>query len=272
MKTVILAGGLGTRLSEETALRPKPMVEIGGRPMLWHVMSIYACYGYREFVVACGYKGEIIKQYFADFFQHHSDWTVDLRSGDRTLVKQTAPDWRVHLRDTGAETLTGGRLLRLRDLLADGTFMVTYGDGVADVDVGALVRFHRAHGRLATVTAVHPPARFGALELDGDRVSTFAEKPQAAAGWINGGFFVFEPAVLDYVDGDAVSLEKDVLERIAADGELMAYRHHGFFQPMDTLREKLLLEELWRSGEAPWAASVLAAHAAAPQPPVPARA
>jgi glucose-1-phosphate cytidylyltransferase len=266
MKTVILAGGLGTRLSEETALRPKPMVEIGGRPMLWHVMSIYAAHGFREFVVACGYKGEIIKQYFADFFQHHSDWTVDLRSGDRTLVKQTAPDWRVHLRDTGADTLTGGRLRRLRDVLSDGAFMVTYGDGVADVDVGALVRFHKAHGRLATVTAVHPPARFGALELDGDQVSSFAEKPQAAAGWINGGFFVFEPALLDYIDDDAVSLEKDVLERVAADGQLMAFRHHGFFQPMDTLREKMALEDLWRSGQAPWDPSLLAAHASAASP------
>jgi glucose-1-phosphate cytidylyltransferase len=270
MKTVILAGGLGTRLSEETSLRPKPMVEIGGRPMLWHVMSIYAAHGFREFVVACGYKGEVIKQYFADFFQHHSDWTVDLRSGDRTLVRQSAPDWRVHLRDTGADTLTGGRLRRLRDVLSDGTFMVTYGDGVADVDVGALVRFHRSHGRLATVTAVHPPARFGALELEGDRVSAFAEKPQVGTGWINGGFFVFEPALLDYVDDDGISLEKDVLERVAADGQLMAFRHHGFFQPMDTLREKLTLEELWRTGQAPWAPSALVANAA--EPPAAARA
>ncbi|MEO6527709.1 MAG: glucose-1-phosphate cytidylyltransferase [Gemmatimonadaceae bacterium] len=261
MKTVILAGGLGTRLSEETSLRPKPMVEIGGRPMLWHVMSIYAAHGFREFVVACGYKGEVIKQYFADFFQHHSDWTVDLRSGDRTLVNQTAPDWRVHLRDTGADTLTGGRLRRLRELLSDGTFMVTYGDGVADVDVTELVRFHKSHGRIATVTAVHPPARFGALEIEGDLVSSFAEKPQAGSGWINGGFFVFEPQILDYVDDDAISLEKDVLERVADDGQLMAFRHHGFFQPMDTLREKQALEELWRSGHAPWSAAALAAHA-----------
>jgi glucose-1-phosphate cytidylyltransferase len=272
MKTVILAGGLGTRLSEETALRPKPMVEIGGRPMLWHVMSIYAAHGFREFVVACGYKGEVIKQYFADFFQHHSDWTVDLRSGDRTLVNQTAPDWRVHLRDTGAETLTGGRIRRLREVLSDGTFMVTYGDGVADVDVAELVRFHKSHGRMATVTAVHPPARFGALELDGDRVSSFAEKPQAGSGWINGGFFVFEPRLLDYIDDDAVSLEKDVLERVADDGQLMAFRHHGFFQPMDTLREKMALEELWRSGHAPWSAAVIAAHAPASQSPISARA
>ncbi|CAN5156179.1 glucose-1-phosphate cytidylyltransferase [soil metagenome] len=252
MRTVLLAGGLGTRLSEETALRPKPMVEIGGRPMLWHIMSIYAAHGFREFVVACGYKGEIIKQYFSDFFQHHSDWTVDLISGQRTLVTQSAPDWRVHLRDTGADTLTGGRLLRLRAMLKDETFMVTYGDGVADVDINALVKFHKSHGRLATVTAVHPPARFGALEMDGDRVTAFAEKPQTDAGWINGGYFVFEPAVLDYITGDDVSLEKDVLERIADDGQLMAFRHPGFFQPMDTLREKTLLEELWRSGKPPW--------------------
>jgi glucose-1-phosphate cytidylyltransferase len=260
MKTVLLAGGLGTRLSEETALRPKPMVEIGGRPMLWHVMSIYAAHGFREFVVACGYKGEVIKQYFSDFFKHHSDWTIDLKSGERTQLSQNAPDWRVHLRDTGPDTLTGGRLRRLREMLQDGPFMVTYGDGVADVDITALVAFHKSHGKLATVTAVHPPARFGALEFDGDRVSAFAEKPQAAAGWINGGFFVFEPGVLDYIEGDDVSLEKDVLERVAADGKLMAFRHGGFFQPMDTLREKLLLEELWKGGSAPWAPSVLEAR------------
>lgn len=228
------------------------MVEVGGRPLLWHIMSIYASHGFREFVVACGYKGEIIKQYFSDFFQHHSDWTVDLLSGQRTLVTQSAPDWRVHLRDTGADTLTGGRLLRLRSMLQDETFMVTYGDGVADVDISALVKFHKSHGKLATVTAVHPPARFGALHLDGDRVDAFAEKPQTDAGWINGGFFVFEPGVLDYLTGDDVSLERDALERIAADGQLMAFRHHGFFQPMDTLREKTLLEDLWRSGNPPW--------------------
>ena len=266
MKTVILAGGLGTRLSEETALRPKPMVEIGGRPILWHVMSIYAAHGFREFVIACGYKGEIIKQYFSDFVRHHSDWTVDLQSGDRTLVKQNAPDWRVHLRDTGPETLTGGRLLRLRDMLRDGPFMVTYGDGVADVDIAALLAFHRSHGKLATVTAVHPPARFGAIELDGDQVSTFAEKPQTGSGWINGGFFVFEPAVLDYITHDLVSLESGALEQIAADGQLMAFRHHGFFQPMDTLREKTMLEELWRSGRAPWSAEALASHRQAEAP------
>ena len=253
MKTVILAGGLGTRLSEETALKPKPMVEIGGRPMLWHVMSIYAGHGFHEFVVACGYKAEVIKQYFTDFHHRHSDWTVDLRTGERTMVKRVAPDWRVHLRDTGAETMTGGRLLRLRDALSGGTFMVTYGDGVADVDIEALVRFHKSHDKMATVTAVHPPARFGALQLEGDTVARFVEKPQTQDGWINGGFFVFEPAILDEIDCDSDSLEKDTLERVAAAGQLMAFKHDGFFQPMDTLREKHSLESLWQSGRAPWA-------------------
>ena len=252
MKTVILAGGKGTRLAEETSVRPKPMVEIGGRPMLWHVMSIYAAHGYREFVVACGYKGEVIKQYFGDVFFHHADWTIDLRNGQRTILNQQSPDWRVHLIDTGPETMTGGRLLRLRPLLQDGTFMATYGDGVGSIDIKALVDFHRSHGKLATVTAVHPPARFGAMEINGDGVTRFSEKPQTNAGWINGGFFVFEPAVLDYVGGDDVPLERDALERLAQDGELKAYRHEGFWQPMDTLREKQLLEELWQSGKAPW--------------------
>ena len=255
MKTVILAGGLGTRLAEETALRPKPMVEVGGRPMLWHVMSIYAARGFREFVVACGYKGEVIKEYFSNFSLHHADFTLDLQSGERTVVGQRAPDWRVHCIDTGADTQTGGRLHRLAPLLRDGTFMMTYGDGVSDVPIDRLVEFHRSHGRLATVTAVHPPARFGALDLDGCRVRTFAEKTQTNAGWINGGFFVFEPQVLDYIDGDATALESDTLERITADGQLMAYQHDGFFQPMDTLREKQQLEELWRTGKPPWLAA-----------------
>lgn len=252
MKTVILAGGFGTRLSEETTARPKPMVEIGGRPILWHVMSIFGSHGYDEFVIACGYKGEVIKQYFGDFFHHHSDWFVDLASGQRTIVSQRAPEWRVHLVDTGTETLTGGRVLRLRDLVSDGTFMVTYGDGLGDVDIPALVAFHKSHGRLATVTAVHPPSRFGALELEGDQVAVYSEKPQTNVGWINGGFLVFEPDVLDLIHGADSSLERDVLELLAAKGELMAFRHHGFFQPMDTLREKKLLEDLWASGEAPW--------------------
>ena len=253
MKTVIMAGGLGTRLSEETALKPKPMVEIGGRPILWHVMSIYARYGFKEFVVACGYKGEVIKEYFSDFFFHHSDFTVDLHNGERTVMRKNSHDWRVHLVDTGAESMTGGRMLRLKHLLKDGTFMMTYGDGLSDVQIDAVVAFHRSHGKLATVTAVHPPARFGGIELDGDRVAVFSEKPQTTIGWINGGFFVLEPGVLDYIDGQDVPFERAPLERLAADGQLMAFRHDGFFQPMDTIREKRLLEELWDSRRAPWA-------------------
>jgi glucose-1-phosphate cytidylyltransferase len=251
MKTVILAGGLGTRLSEETGTRPKPMVEIGGRPILWHLMSIYSGHGFDEFVVACGYKGEVIKQYFNDYLHHQSDWFVDLGSGRQTIVTKRTPDWRVHLIDTGADTLTGGRLLQVRDLLTE-TFMVTYGDGLGDVDITALVAFHRAHGRLATVTAVHPPARFGAIELDGDQVAVFSEKRQTNVGWINGGFLVFEPAVLELIEGPYSSLESDVLELLADKGELMAFRHDGFFQPMDTLREKKMLEDLWATGDAPW--------------------
>ena len=253
MKTVIMAGGLGTRLSEETALKPKPMVEIGGRPILWHVMSIYARYGFKEFVVACGYKGEVIKEYFSDFFFHDSDFTVDLHNGERTVMRKSSHDWRVHLVDTGAESMTGGRMLRLKHLLKDGTFMMTYGDGLSDVQIDAVVAFHRSHGKLATVTAVHPPARFGGIELDGDRVAVFSEKPQTTIGWINGGFFVLEPGVLDYIDGQDVPFERAPLERLAADGQLMAFRHDGFFQPMDTIREKRLLEELWDSRRAPWA-------------------
>ncbi len=252
MKTVILAGGRGTRLSEETGVRPKPMVEIGGKPILWHLMSSYAAHGFREFIVACGYKGDVIKQYFSDVFFHHSDWSVDLRSGERTIVAKQTPDWLVHLVDTGADTMTGGRLLRLRHLLSDGTFMATYGDGLGDVDIGALVAFHRRHGKLATVTAVHPPARFGAMELDGDSVARFSEKPQTSEGWINGGFFVLEPGVLEYIDGADVPFERAPLEMLASDGQLMAFRHDGFWQPMDTIRDKQLLEDLWQSGHAPW--------------------
>lgn len=255
MKTVILAGGLGTRLAEETALRPKPMVEIGGRPILWHVMSIYAAHGFREFVIACGYRGEVIKQYFHDYSIHAADWQIDLQSGERTQLNQQAPNWRIHAVDTGLNTLTGGRLRHLRSMLQDETFMVTYGDGLSNIDVAALLAFHRAHGKLATVTAVHPPARFGSMELAGDKVAHFSEKPQTDVGWINGGFFVFEPGVLDLLENDEVSLEREPLERLAAAGELMAYRHTGFWQPMDTLREKRQLEELWDSGKAPWAAA-----------------
>ena len=252
MKTVILAGGLGSRLQEETMLRPKPMVEIGGRPMLWHIMKLYDAFGFHDFVIALGYKGECIKQYFANFRELDNDFSIDLATGRRLVHSNRTPSWRVDLIDTGVTTQTSGRLRRLRSWIGGETFMVTYGDGVADVDLAALVRFHRAHGRLATVTAVRPPSRFGGLDISGGQVVRFREKPQTGEGWINGGFFVFEPRVLDYMGDDATPLERTPLERLAADGELMAFEHEGFFQPMDTLREKHLLEELWSSGRAPW--------------------
>lgn len=252
MKAVILAGGLGTRLAEETAVRPKPMVEIGGKPMLWHIMNIFAAGGVKEFCIACGYKGEQIKEYFANFHLHHADLTVDMRTNSVHLRNSSAPDWCVHLVDTGMNTMTGGRIKRLASHLGDETFLMTYGDGVANIDVRALLAFHRAHGKLATLTAVRPPARFGGLEFNGDQVSNFIEKPQIGEGWINGGFMVLEPKVLDYIDGDATIFEREPLERLCRDGQLMAYRHEGFWQPMDTLREKQLLEDLWQSGKAPW--------------------
>jgi len=252
MKTVILAGGAGTRLSEETSARPKPMVEIGGKPMLWHIMNLYAAHGHKDFVVACGYKGEVIKEYFHNFYIHNADYVVDLKDGKRDLVRSGAPDWRVAVVDTGASTMTGGRVKRLREWLGDEPFMVTYGDGVGNVDISKLVAFHRKHKKLATITAVRPPARFGALNLDGDRVAHFGEKPQTGEGWINGGFFVFEPAALDYMGGDDTVMEHQPLERLAKDGQLMAFKHEGFWQPMDTLRERQLLEDLWAGGKAPW--------------------
>jgi glucose-1-phosphate cytidylyltransferase len=255
MKIVILAGGLGTRLAEETAARPKPMIEIGGKPMVWHIMNIYASHGYDDFLVACGYKGEIIKEYFHNFLIHNSDLFIDLRDGSSRLANSATPGWRVGLIDTGLHSLTGGRLRRLKNQLGGQTFMVTYGDGLADVDISALVRFHREHGRLATVTAVSPVARFGSLQLDDNYVSKFAEKPRAGDGWINGGFFVFEPKVLDYIANDETPLEGEPLERLASDGQLMAYRHHGFWHPMDTLRDKQFLESLWSGGKAPWKVS-----------------
>ncbi len=252
MKVVILAGGRGTRLAEETSARPKPMVEIGGKPLLWHIMRIYAAHGLRDFLVACGYKGEMIKEYFRNAYLHTSDFTIDLATGVVDIMNPAPLDWKVGLVDTGLDTMTGGRIRRLGAWLKDGPFCCTYGDGVGDVDISALLAFHRAHGRLATVTAVRPPARFGGLVLDGDGVREFTEKPQSEGGWINGGFFVFEPRILDYLHGDDAILEREALERVAAEGQLMAYRHEGFWQPMDTLREKELLESLWAAGRAPW--------------------
>lgn len=252
MKTVILAGGKGSRLAEETQRVPKPMVEIGGWPILYHIMGIYSGHGFNKFIVAGGYKVELIKEYFSRFRLRHTDYEVDLKSGEVTVLHESPVDWRVRIVDSGLETMTGGRLRRLRDLLDAGTFMVTYGDGVGNVDITALVAFHRAHGRAATVTAVRPPARFGGLSLDGEVVRRFSEKAQADAGWINGGFFVFEPRVLDLIDDDSVILEREPLEALATEGELMAFRHEGFWQPMDTLREKQMLEKLWASGHAPW--------------------
>jgi glucose-1-phosphate cytidylyltransferase len=251
MKVVILAGGLGTRLSEETTLRPKPMVEIGGKPILWHIMKIYARHGFNDFVVCLGYKGYVIKEYFANYFLHMSDVTFDLANNRLEVHHAQAEPWRVTLVDTGDATLTGGRVKRVASYLGD-EFMLTYGDGVADIDIGQLVTFHRAQGTLATVTGVQPPGRFGALELDGTRATGFREKPVGDGGWINGGFFVLNKKVIDYIAGDSTSWEKEPMERIAADGQLSVHIHDGFWQPMDTLRDRSQLEALWASGKAPW--------------------
>jgi glucose-1-phosphate cytidylyltransferase len=250
MKVVILAGGRGTRISEETS--PKPMVEVGGKPMLWHIMNIYAAHGYREFLVACGYKGDHIKEYFHNFFIHSNDYVIDLKDGSLKVLNTSGTDWKIGVIDTGLDTQTGGRIKRLASWIGDNAFMVTYGDGVAAIDIAKLVEFHRKHGRLATVTAVRPPARFGGLNLKGATVTEFSEKPQAGEGWINGGFFVFEPGVFDYLQDDTTILEREPLERLADAGQLMAFKHTGFWQPMDTLREKRLLDEMWSTGNAPW--------------------
>ncbi len=252
MKVVILAGGLGTRLAEETEITPKPMVEIGGRPILWHIMQHYAHYGFKEFFIALGYKGEVIKRYFLDYYSLNGSMTIDLASGELRAHERETEGWTVHLIDTGFQTSTGGRVKRLEQWLKDDTFMVTYGDGVCDVNLRGLLEFHRSHGRAATATAVRPPARFGGLVFDGDMVTEFTEKPQIGEGWINGGFLVFEPEIFNYLEGDHSSLEADALERLAADRQLAAYRHNGFWQCMDTLRDKRLLEGLWQEGRAPW--------------------
>jgi glucose-1-phosphate cytidylyltransferase len=254
MKTVLLAGGLGTRLAEETEVRPKPMIEIGGRPILWHIMKHYSSYGHKEFLLALGYKSELIKRYFVDYYGLTGSMSIDLSSGKMESHAKDCEDWIVHLLDTGMNTQTGGRLKRLEPWLRDSTFMITYGDGVCDIDLRELLRFHRSCGRVATVTAVRPPARFGCLVFDGDLVGQFTEKPQIGEGWINGGFLVCEPDVFRFLEGDHSSLEADALERLAAEGQLAAYRHPGFWQCMDTLRDKRLLENLWQQGQAPWRA------------------
>ena len=252
MKTVILAGGLGTRLAEETEIRPKPMVEIGGRPILWHIMQRYAHFGFNEFLVALGYKGDFIKHFFLDYHFLRDNLTVHLGRGQIEKHAATGDDWTVHLIDTGLDTMTGGRIKRLEPWLQDGPFMVTYGDGIADIDLQALVRFHRAHGKIATITAVRPPSRFGGLVFDGDRVAEFSEKPQVGEGWINGGFMVFEPKLFDYLEDDRSILEVNGLEKLAAEGQLMAYKHERFWQCMDTIRDKRYLEKLWQGHQAPW--------------------
>lgn len=252
MKVVILAGGLGTRLAEETEVKPKPMIEIGGRPILWHIMKNYAYYGFKEFLIALGYKSEFIKRYFLDYYSLNGSMTIDLSSGNVEMQNKDCEEWILHLMDTGMQTNTGGRVKRLEPLLRDETFMATYGDGVCDVNIQDLLRFHRSHGLIATVTAVRPPARFGGLIFDGDLVADFTEKPQIGEGWINGGFLVFEPAIFNYLEGDQDSLEAHALEQLAKDHQLAAYKHDGFWQCMDTMRDKRLLEGLWNGGQAPW--------------------
>jgi glucose-1-phosphate cytidylyltransferase len=255
MKAVILAGGLGTRISEETHLKPKPMIEVGGRPILWHLMKIYSSHDINDFVICCGYKGYVIKEYFANYFLHMSDVTFDMKNNKMEVHQGNAEPWKVTLVDTGEDTLTGGRLKRVKDYLIDEeAFCFTYGDGLADIDVSELVNFHKNQGKLATVTAVQPPGRYGALDIKNHQVAQFIEKPKGDGGWINGGFFVLSPKCIDYIENDQSSWEGSPLVTLAKQGELAAYEHSGFWQPMDTLREKNLLEDLWASGKAPWKA------------------
>ena len=254
MKAVILAGGFGTRMSEETVLRPKPMVEVGGKPILWHIMKIFAAHGIKEFIIALGYRGECIKEYFLNFYTINNDFSIDLSNGRPTVYNGGQPDWNVHLVDTGLHTQTGGRLKRLRSWVKDDeTFLFTYGDGVSDLDIKSLLAFHYSHGKLGTVTTVRSPERFGRIALDGQRVKEFYEKPETAEGWINGGFFVLNAKAINYIQGDESIWERGPIERLALDGQLMGYRHQGFWSCMDTVREKAMLEELWASGHAPWA-------------------
>lgn len=253
MKAVILAGGLGTRITEETHLKPKPMIEIGGKPILWHVMKIYSAHGVNDFIICCGYKGYVIKEYFANYFLHMSDVTFDMANNRMEVHQQKAEPWRVTLVDTGDDTMTGGRLKRVAPYLeGEEEFCFTYGDGVGDIDITQLIKFHREHGKQATLTATQPPGRFGALSLDGSRISSFTEKPQGDGAWINGGFFVLSPKVIDLIAADETIWEREPMEQLAERGEFKAYFHHGFWQPMDTLRDKQHLENLWDSGKAPW--------------------
>ncbi len=253
MKAVILAGGLGTRIAEESDTKPKPMVEIGGKPLLWHIMKMYSHHGINDFVICLGYKGYVIKEFFFNYYRHMSDMMIDLKTGDHKILNSQAENWRITLVDTGPDTMTGGRLKRVAPYLGDETFCLTYGDGLSDIDMGAELAFHRSHGKLATVAAVQPPGRFGVLNIDdGSNVSSFEEKPSDEIGWINGGFFVLEPKVIDYIDGDSTSWEREPLSNLARDGHLAAFRHSGFWQPCDTLRDKRELEAMWSRGNAPW--------------------
>jgi glucose-1-phosphate cytidylyltransferase len=253
MKAVILAGGLGTRIAEESDTKPKPMVEIGGKPLLWHIMRTYANHGIKDFVICLGYKGYVIKEFFFNYYRHMSDMTIDLTTGDTQILNSQAEDWRITLVDTGAETMTGGRLKRVAPYLNNETFCLTYGDGLSDIDISAEVAFHRQHGKLATVAAVQPPGRFGVLNInEHNNVSSFEEKPSDEIGWINGGFFVLEPEAIKYIDGDAISWEREPLMQLAKDGQLSAFHHTGFWQPCDTLRDKRELEALWAADKAPW--------------------